>query len=528
MAVLILACANVSARDSVETTVELARKEHENRRYAVSAQIIENFLTQNHAATGDDSVKYIDLWTLQGANFNSLGLNTKAIELLENSLKLAREIKDEKREASISNALFKIYYISGNSALAEDLIFKALNIYRKLNLKSEEVKVLNNIGLLYYQKGDYTNSIKTYDDALNLAKGDTSTQTPIYVNLAEVYFIQDDLDKAEFYLDKAIELVRQSGVDSAGLQAYLNKALLLAITGRKKEAMTMVAVIEKNLDHRDPERRLDTYSQLSEIKFLTGDSLAALRDVLAMESLGDSLRKMESEEQLRQLLTFYNSERLKEHNNTLRQSVRIRSNIIGGIILLIVLLTAFAVYLIYKMKSDRKKNLLIRAQKEKIQELQRLEHERKEKELKSELDSKNRQLVAFSLDASSVSEFHKKLYDSLSALKGSLSPDVLTEVNQVLSLLKNFNKALVSEDFRVYFNDVHPEFTKKLSELYPDLTPTELRLCSYLYLGMSTKEIASITFREIRSVESSRLRLRKKLNISGEITLNKFLHSIYD
>ena len=88
------------------------------------------------------------------------------------------------------------------------------------------------------------------------------------------------------------------------------------------------------------------------------------------------------------------------------------------------------------------------------------------------------------------------------------------------------NRKEVNEDFRVYFNEVHPDFLKRLSEKFPALTPNDHRLCSYLYLGMSTKEIAALTFREIRSVESSRLRLRKKLGITGDTTLHDFLHTV--
>ncbi|MBQ9073757.1 MAG: hypothetical protein IJY30_04795, partial [Muribaculaceae bacterium] len=61
---------------------------------------------------------------------------------------------------------------------------------------------------------------------------------------------------------------------------------------------------------------------------------------------------------------------------------------------------------------------------------------------------------------------------------------------------------------------------------YPALTSKEKRLCAFLCLDLSTKEIAAITFREVRSVESSRNRLRKKLDIPQEANLSEFIKSI--
>lgn len=96
------------------------------------------------------------------------------------------------------------------------------------------------------------------------------------------------------------------------------------------------------------------------------------------------------------------------------------------------------------------------------------------------------------------------------------------EIDKSITLLQNYNRTEVAEDFRVHFNDVHPDLLKALSDKYPVLTANDLRLCSYIYLGMSTKEIAALTFREIRSVESTRLRLRKKLGLSHDQTLHNF------
>lgn len=58
------------------------------------------------------------------------------------------------------------------------------------------------------------------------------------------------------------------------------------------------------------------------------------------------------------------------------------------------------------------------------------------------------------------------------------------------------------------------------------MSSNDLRLCTYLYLNMSTKEIAALTCREVRSVESSRNRLRKKLELGAGEDITKYLKSL--
>lgn len=68
-------------------------------------------------------------------------------------------------------------------------------------------------------------------------------------------------------------------------------------------------------------------------------------------------------------------------------------------------------------------------------------------------------------------------------------------------------------------------FFKKLMEHFPDLTTNDLRLCSYLRMNFSTKEIARLLNNTTRGVEISRYRLRKKLNLSHDVNLTEFLMS---
>jgi len=77
--------------------------------------------------------------------------------------------------------------------------------------------------------------------------------------------------------------------------------------------------------------------------------------------------------------------------------------------------------------------------------------------------------------------------------------------------------------FEKSFNESHGNFFKKLKADYPTLVPNDLKLCAYLRLNMSSKEIASLLNITTRGVEIRRYRLRKKLNLPTDKNLSEFL-----
>jgi DNA-binding CsgD family transcriptional regulator len=77
--------------------------------------------------------------------------------------------------------------------------------------------------------------------------------------------------------------------------------------------------------------------------------------------------------------------------------------------------------------------------------------------------------------------------------------------------------------FDQYFDEVHEDFIARLKEKHPDLTPKELRLCAYLKMNISTKEIAPLMNISIRGVEISRYRLRKKLALDKGTNLTEYI-----
>ncbi|WP_109713278.1 tetratricopeptide repeat protein [Chryseobacterium phosphatilyticum] len=78
-------------------------------------------------------------------------------------------------------------------------------------------------------------------------------------------------------------------------------------------------------------------------------------------------------------------------------------------------------------------------------------------------------------------------------------------------------------EFLTYFKEGYPDFVKKLLEINPDLENSELTFCAMLKLHFTSKEIASYTLVQHRTVQQKKYRVRKKLNIPTETDIYKFL-----
>ena len=149
----------------------------------------------------------------------------------------------------------------------------------------------------------------------------------------------------------------------------------------------------------------------------------------------------------------------------------------------------------------------------------------KNEQLEAELAGKNRELANSAMNIVYKNELLQKIDDELSALKDSSGKKLSEE--QLRKIRKVIDEGMSDErDWNVFeksFNEAHENFFKRLKANYPDLVPNDLKLCAYLRLNMSSKEIASLLNISLRGVEIRRYRLRKKLHIAPDKNLVEFL-----
>lgn len=154
------------------------------------------------------------------------------------------------------------------------------------------------------------------------------------------------------------------------------------------------------------------------------------------------------------------------------------------------------------------------------QELMRV----KNQQLEQDFENKNRELAASTMNLIKKNEL-------LSMIKEDLKNTTETLPNKsIKSLITNINKNINEEDswnvFVDAFNNADKDFLKKIKIAHQSLTPNDLRLCAFLRLNLSSKEIAPLLNISVRSVEIKRYRLRKKMDLSHEQGLVEYILSI--
>ncbi|MDI3319411.1 triple tyrosine motif-containing protein [Pinibacter soli] len=210
--------------------------------------------------------------------------------------------------------------------------------------------------------------------------------------------------------------------------------------------------------------------------------------------------------------------------------------------LVYLLLFAYIIYWFYKRQQKKyllNQKIKLQKQQEKYeaeQERLQFEHQRvveknereiiqlRNEKLEAEVAHKNTELASNTMTLLQKREVLNKIKEELVPLR---ELDSEKEAKTVRKIIKLINDQLETDDdwdrFANYFDKVNNDFLKTLKDKFPQLTATDLKLCAYLRINLSSKEIANLLNISIRGVETSRYRLRKKLDLPNETGLFDFL-----
>jgi len=206
---------------------------------------------------------------------------------------------------------------------------------------------------------------------------------------------------------------------------------------------------------------------------------------------------------------------------------------------LVIALGFLLFYRVVKMKEVKKR---LEFEEESQETLQRKEEELKRisekseseiiklrnEKLRADIRHKNSELASTTMHLVQKSEILQKIKSELNELSRAKDSDQLqVKVKQIeraieadVRLDKNW------ERFESHFDQVHENFFKNLRAKFPNLTPKDQKLCAYLRMNLSTKEIAPLLNISVRGVEISRYRLRKKLHLNSEENLVSFIMEV--
>jgi ligand-binding sensor domain-containing protein/DNA-binding CsgD family transcriptional regulator len=176
-------------------------------------------------------------------------------------------------------------------------------------------------------------------------------------------------------------------------------------------------------------------------------------------------------------------------------------------------------------------------EQQRLQYLHQLELDKTEKELvklrneklEAEIGHKNTELASAAMHLVQKGELLTKIRAELSRLMKTVKEEkAVDEFRRMIKALNEEDKMDTDwEQFAHHFDKVHSDFLVALKARFPNLSANELKLCAYLRMNLSSKEIAQLMNISVRGVEISRYRLRKKLQIPTEVNLFEYLLKLH-
>lgn len=483
-------------------------------------------------------VTYIHIMNQIGLAYNYMGLSDLALNYYMKALDIARKSNHREEEAILCNNIASIFQAQKNFHKSDSLFKRAITINEELKVPQRLFVNYNNISVNYAKKTDYTKALEYAFLAMHQldAAKDSDLVILMQRNIGSIYLKQKETGLALQLLKQVEEYQVKHHQDYYLIATYqIMHNVYKSLNRKEQSAEYLKRALTLSENYNNVLEKADLLTELANYHANEKQYNKAFTMLQRSISLKDSLYKTDEDKRTRSLSIAYDEElALQEkliqaenaHEATMQRIYRISLYAVA----LLLILSGWMAYRLKKIK-DKNRQLFIHKIRQKDEQMELREEKivcllNKLENLKSELEQNKSKQLYYSLQDTKNKEFISQLTDHLKQLLLDINPkeiQVKKKIREIISQLGFIDSSNVLQDFRDSFESVHHHFYENLGLKYPNLTMKEMRLCSLLRLGLSTKEIADITFKEIRSVESARNRLRKKLQIDQTEDLQKFL-----
>lgn len=487
-------------------------------------------------------------------NIKKYDLNS-ALQNSKESLELALQNNFTREEcfSYLNLGLLSIEY--GDISRGSEYLFMALKGAEENNFEDCQAKALNGIGTIYLRHGNQDKALEFYNKAFVIFERLEKKQSlpKIYLNMAATYGSQRDFDKAQDYCQKSLSLSQEiNDIYTEGL-CYLNFSLIyqqkkdtsLSLINLRK-AVTIAEKIKHSVlkgnsllrysqiyftDHNFESsinygmkayrlgkadtipilvRSASRYLQLSYSALNKYDSAYKYQGIY--NAYVDSFRNEKAVNQVILLDMKYKHDKeleLKQYQVEIQdKKILLLQTTVFAIVMLVLV-----IFLIFLLVYRKKRNQVKQAELVK-------------KNLEIDLEFRNKELVTNAMYLLKKNEFMQNIAEEL---KNSMQKFNKDNQKYLISIITEIYQNTSQDDWKEFetrFQKVYFDFNETLNRKFPSLTPNELKLCAFLKLNMTTKEIAAITYQSTNSIEVARYRLRKKLGLDKYDSLIEFLNHV--
>jgi tetratricopeptide (TPR) repeat protein len=464
----------------------------------------------------------------------SLGHLHQALQLFENE-------GDYPKVAEANVQLGEVYLRIENFAQAYYYLEQSISLFERMGDLSGVAHARGQLGHFYEKTAQYDSALWYQQKALNFFQqtNDSSELAAIFDNLGSIYEDLAVYELAQENFVKAYQYNLSLGELNGSLINLNNIGDVYRKKGQLDSALFFTRLVLKRSREQQNDYQVKSAARdLSKIFFESGDYDSAYHYL----ALGYELtEKIFSDEIAREMATaqaIFDLERKQQTIQLLEQdkAYNRKLTIAGftGVGLLVVLIGFISYQQISKTRKERKllvtenelsKAELINAQLNQEKLRTELENKRlRADQLQMELDLKSKSLSRSALHLIQKNEFLVSLKDNLNKIKKGDEKEINKKIRKLTkSIDRNFSLDEDWKEFESIFQQVHDTFLDQLSEKFPDLSASEVRLCAMIRINLHSNEIASVLGISQDSLRVARYRLRKKLALEKGDNLYTFL-----
>ena len=479
---------------------------HSDLRNALECAIEAKDIAENN----DLEVKIAGASDAIGFIYYELGDENKSSDYFFSSLRIYEKLKDKEGIGRSYSRIGTLYQKQEDNEKAADYFTRSMNIARELNNQEGIASNLSNLASVYTSQKDYEKALRNYLEALriNQRNGNTQLVARNFLDIGNLYIKMGKLDSASENVQNALEIFLTIGNQVRIAKAQLTKGEIYLAAKMYDESIDMVKkALQSSIDNGYKEIVAGAAGLLQKIYLAKHDSVRAYYYSKIEKQWNDSLFLGEKQKTLARLELQYQFEK-KEQQNKIAQQRR------NFFIMLLALSFVFSIIIIFLVRShyrlkDKKATL-------------------EKKNLEMDLQYKKKELTLNVMSLMKKNEILSGITKKIIQIeKESEQEETRKALKKVARELTKSTEEEILKEFSLRFKEVHSDFYDKLLKNYPALTPSELKLCAFLRLNMTTKDIAELTGQQIATLENARYRLRQKLGItSSDINLVTFLAQI--
>ncbi len=452
-----------------------------------------------------------------------------SIDALDNALKYAKNINETEVYNEVNMAYGDFYCAKNECNLAEKHFNEILKNNNKNTIHTISVTLTKKADILIKQK-KYKDALSIIDSSLYLCIRDfnDSLQVINYNYKAQIYDSLNDFESSKkYYLQSAKLAYSIEDFSSCGRNMF-SLAHLNQKNGYYVDAINVFKII---CDSTEKYKMFDlchqSYYQLSQCYASLRQYEEAYKLFNKYDMYYDSTYNINQEEKINELRNSYllslNVKELKAKEIREESTKSNKSEwklFISITIVLTMIIIAFIILYSTNYATSHKNKVSKYEQQLKID---KIENDLMEYQIKN-----NRELIIkLALQLKSYVEIINPIKEDL---KSAIELPENEQKNKIKNLYHNIQNNVQifhsTEELNKQINAIYKDFLDRLEAKHPGLTKAEKKLCTMLYINMSSKEIAAITNTTIRTVETSRYRLRRKFDISRDEDIVSFLQKI--